>query len=78
MQKYQRRKGSKRWTSVPILKQWVLDACPPLKKIYNNNNKDSPCLSGKNFNRELFPKKYKLATNTTKTPIHHIHMHTLV
>ena len=26
----------------------------------------------KRFNRELFPKKYKLATNTTNTPIHHI------
>jgi len=48
MQKYKRRKGSKRWTSAPVIKKWVLDACLPEKNI-KNNNKDSPCFSGENF-----------------------------
>jgi len=44
MQKYKRRKGSKRWTSVPIIKT-MGTRCPPPCEKKRENNKDSPCLS---------------------------------
>jgi len=52
------RKGSKRWTSVPIIKTMGTRCPPPLKKERIAH------VFLEKFNRELFPKKYKLATNT--------------
>jgi len=45
MQKYKRRKGSKRWTSVPTIKTVGTRCPPPCVKRERENNKESPCLS---------------------------------
>ena len=79
MQKYKRRKGSKWWTSVPVIKT-MGTRCPPPSK------KDSPCFPMKSskIKRENYPQGVKVEIEISHKyhkythPPYSIHMHTLV